>query len=219
MEETEIVKNKTTRKRTPRSKWIMFGMGLLVGVLTLGAFRFFSVSDHHVHYHADFALYVDGQRDEFKSPTYYEEVQSCGGGEVDNPRIRVHLHDDEPSAVHVHDNAVTWGALFANLGYVLGDQVIRTSSGVHVDGQDGKKLTFLLNGEFVPDVANRVVGDKDVLLISYGDETVATQKSHYNAIPRTAEKHDNTADPAACSGSHPLTWQDRLKAAIGLDRK
>lgn len=204
----------TKSKRTHRLRY--FVIGLILGALLLGAFRYVNVKNDDTHYHANFALYVNGQRDDFKSPTYYEEVQSCGG-DTDNPRVRVHLHDEDAATVHVHDKGVTWGALFANLGYTLGDSVLKTSQGVFVDGQDGRKLVFDLNGEQVVDVANRVIRDQDVLLIDYGTTDKASLKKKFDAIPRTAKQHDQTADPSTCSGSEPLTWQRRLKAAVGLN--
>lgn len=193
--------------------WLL--IGLLLGVLLLGVFRYFNVKDHHTHYHANFALYINGQRDEFKSPMYYEEVQTCGNDPT-NPRARVHLHNMDAASVHVHDEGATWGALFANLGYTLGNSVLRTSSTTYIDGLGGN-LKFMLNGEQVVDVANRTIGDEDVLLVSYGNESTENLKKQYDTIPRSAENLDHTSDPAACAGSKHLTWRDRLKAAIGLN--
>jgi hypothetical protein len=193
--------------------WILIGM--LLGAGLLGAFRYFNLKDHHTHYHANFALYINGQRDEFKSPTYYEEVQLCGNDPT-NPRARVHLHDMDAASVHVHDDGATWGALFANLGYTLGNDLLRTSSTTYINGLGGN-LKFMLNGEQVVDIANRTIKDDDVLLVDYGSGDNAALKKEYDAIPRTAEEHDHNADPSTCSGSHPLTWRDRLKAAAGLN--
>jgi hypothetical protein len=99
---------------------------VLVGAVVL---RLFTLTPHTTHYHANFALYINGQRDEFKSFTFYEEVQSCAGHDTNNPKIRVHLHDQKNDVVHVHDAAVTWGHFFANLGYSLGDTFIKTDAG------------------------------------------------------------------------------------------
>ncbi len=199
----------------PKLSWAILALGFVVGVVVLGALHFFRDVEHPVHYHANFALYVDGTRDTFKSPTNYEEVQTCGA-DLDNPRGRVHMHDEDPYTVHVHDAAVTWGALFDNVGYTLGDNVLKTGQGVYVSGTNGKQLTFILNGSPVFDVANRVIKDKDVLLISYGNESNAIQQKHYDAIPRTAAEHDATNDPATCSGSKPQTTISRLKSALGI---
>jgi hypothetical protein len=217
----EVKKSEHTESRFSRTlhnikrATLWFFIGLFLGALLLAAFRFVNLKSHHTHYHANFALYLNGQRDEFKSPTYYEEVQACGA-DPSNPRNRVHLHDMDPYTVHVHDDGATWGALFANLGYTLGNSLVRTSSVSYIDGLGGS-LKFVLNGEPVVDVANRTIRDGDVLLISYGDEDQAELQKRYDAIPRTAEHHDHTSDPATCSGSQPLTLKDRFKAALGLN--
>lgn len=216
MSETEEIQEKPIKKSS-RGRRVFAGFiaGFLLGALVLGAIRYVTFKDDHVHYHANFALYVDGTRDEFKLPTYYEEVQACGT-DSDNPRSRGHMHDNDSYSIHIHDHAVTWSNFFSNLGYTLGNNVVATSSQTYVDGQDGKRLSFYLNGEKVPTVANQVIGDQDVLLVSYGSEDQAAVKKQYESIPHTAKKLDESKDPAACSGSAGPTSTDRLKAAVGL---
>lgn len=212
METTDTTINKTSHKT-----WLIpLIAGVIIGMLLFVSYRVIVMKDMHTHYHANFALYVNGQLDEFKSPTYYEEIQTCGA-EEGNPRSRAHLHDQNAAAVHVHDEGTTWGHLLANLGYSLGDTVLKTSNGTYIDGTDGSKLTFLLNGESVIDVANRVIGNEDVLLINYGQQDRATLKTQLAAIPRTAGEKNATADPATCSGSQPLTISERLKRAFSAN--
>ncbi len=197
-------------------------LGFVAGIVWLLGMRFILQSNDSVHYHANFSVVIDGTPDEFKNFSFYEEVASCGGNDVNNPKLRVHLHDDgtlsRDNVVHVHDEAVTWGHLFANLGYTLGNDVIRTSQGVFVNGQDGKRLNFILNGEQVVAVANRVIGDQDILLVSYGKEDLPNLKTQYEQVPKDAGTYNNTADPAACSGEKPLTWRERLQRTLNLTK-
>lgn len=195
-----------------RIGWALLA-GFLFGILWVFGMRVILAKEDHVHYHANFSLFVNGQEDKFDNFSFYEEVASCGGNDVDNPKIRVHLHDHKPHVVHVHDNAVTWGELFANLGYTLGNDVVKTDQGVFVDGQEGKKLTFILNGEIVPAVANRTIGDTDALLVNYSDEDAPALQAHYKTVPHDAAEFDKHADPAACSGAEPLTFTERLRRA------
>src|SRR5687767_1251717 len=102
----------------------------LVGMLWLLAIRFVLIAKIETHYHANFAVYVNGQREEFDNFSFYEEVQACGGDEINNPRTRVHMHDKVNHVVHVHDNAATWGHFFANLGYGLGSNYLKTGDGI-----------------------------------------------------------------------------------------
>lgn len=191
-------------------------IGLFVGAFTILGLRVILVQDHATHYHADFALYIDGQQDKFDNFTFYEEVQSCNTQDENNPRHRAHMHGNEAGSVHIHDDGVTWGAFFANIGYGLTNKSIQTDKGVFVDGADGKKLTFILNGQKTSSIANKLIGDKDMLLIDYGDGS-NTQKE-YDSIPRLAAQHDVTPDPASCSGSSKLTFADRLKRAIDFSK-
>lgn len=189
----------------------------IMGALWIAAIHFFTAQINAVHYHANFALYVSGQRDEFKG-LYYEEVQSCNEQGSTDPRTRVHMHDNVNNVIHVHDQAVTWSDFFANLGYTLGDNVLADDKGhTYINGQNGK-LSFILNGKPVDTIADRVIQDRDVMLISYGNDSQATLQKQYNSIPHTAEKYDEGSDPATCSGSKPLTITDRLKHAIGLEQ-
>jgi len=191
-------------------------IGFLAGMIWLTAIRFVTFKDDSIHYHANFALYINGQRDAFDNFTFYEEVQSCGSDEANNPRIRVHLHDNNPSVVHVHDAGATWGQLFANLGYVLGDNLVQTDGGMYVSDTDGSYLRFILNGQEVDGLANAAIRSEDVLLINYGKEDVAALEQRYAEITKDAADYNKRNDPSSCSGSKPATFSERLKQSIGL---
>jgi len=188
----------------------------VAGVLLFGGIRAALYKPDNVHYHANFALYINGTHDDFNNFTFYEEVQSCDSHNLDNPKVRVHMHDQNNALVHVHAHGVTWSQFFTNLGYTLGDNLIKTDKGVYIDGQDGNKLTFILNGKSVDTIANRIIGSEDVLLINYGKDDAATIAQRYQAVPRTAHAQNLEKDPASCGGAEDLTLSARLKSAIGL---
>ncbi len=181
------------------------------------AIRFITYDPHTVHYHANFALYINGQRDEFNGPGYYEEVQACMNNHSSDPKVRVHMHNNVNSVVHVHDAGATWGQFFANLGYNLSDTLVQTNNGTYISGVDGAKLTFMLNGQKVDDIANRLIGDDDVMLISFGNDDQAALQKQYDSIPKNADTYDHGHDPAGCVGSKPLTFGQRLKIAVGFN--
>lgn len=190
-------------------------VGFVIGTLWLVAVRFVSFKDDRTHYHANFALYVNGQRDEFKSSTFYEETQACSADEV-GPKARVHLHDQKPSVVHVHDEGATWGHLFANIGYGISGEALQTDEDVYIDGQDDNRLRFILNGKPVDSLANEVIRSEDVVLIDYGDDETSTLQGRYEQINKDAAEYNTKSDPSACSGSKPITFTERLKKAVGL---
>lgn len=210
---TEIADIKTSWLKKPVNLLVI---GLFVGALTILGLRVLLVQDHHTHYHANFVLYINGQRDEFKNPLDYEEIQSCSVQDENNPRHRVHMHQPENDAVHIHADGVTWGNFFNNLGITLGSSLIKTDQGLFVDGENDKKLTFILNGQEVDSVANKHINSEDTLLVSYGDPKDA--KSQYDQIHHTAAEHNTKPDPASCSGSEQLSFGDRIKRALDFSR-
>ncbi|MCA9349351.1 hypothetical protein KC878_04410 [Candidatus Saccharibacteria bacterium] len=176
--------------------------------------RLLLVEPESVHYHANFAIYVDGVRDPLERFSFYEEISACSPDNSNNPRSRVHLHDNNPYTVHVHDSAVTWGHLFANLGYALSDTSLTTDAGLLVP-KKSKQLRFVLNGKPTFSVANTVINDEDVLLVDFSDSNEATVLQRYSEIPRDAHEFDIKQDPAACAGSQAETFMQRLERTIG----
>lgn len=194
--------------------YVSLAIGVLAGMLIFISLRFAFAKSNHPHYHANFGLFIDGKRDNFENFTFYEEVQSCSADHVNNPKSRVHLHNQESDTIHVHDAAATWNHFFNNLGYNLGYNSVSTGRDIYVDGQNGKQLTFILNGQEIDSAYNRVIGNEDVLLISYGDPKQA--KDEYSQITKTATEYNHKPDPATCSTNGELTIIDRLKHSISL---
>lgn len=212
----EVKKESRKKLNLPLLGAVLF----LLGALSVVAVRFVTVKSTSVHYHANFALYVNGQRDEFKSFTFYEEVQQCAADDANNVKAKAHLHDQKSDLVHVHAEGVTWGQFFANLGYGLSNRALTTDAGVFVNDQDGNHLSFILNGQPVANIANEVIKSEDTLLVNYGKDDNETIQTRADAIPRTAGEANTQNDPASCSGSgNEPTFTDRLKAAFGIDQK
>lgn len=172
----------------------------------------------HAHYHANFGVFISGQRQEFKEFTYYEEVQACTLHDEDNnPKERTHMHQPNNHAVHVHDHNVIWSDFFTNIGFGLSNKALTTTDGVYVDGGGGvgsRKLSFVLNGQTTKDIAGKVINDKDSLLVSYGSEDDGALQKQYEQIPRDTERIDKSTDPASCGGNEGHSLKDRLKATF-----
>src|SRR4029078_13418935 len=92
---------------------LLLGAGLVLGALIMTAIRFAVYKPNNTHYHADFALYVNGVRDGFKGPRYYEELQSCKDNNSTDPHERTHMHNNINDVVHIHARGVTWSHFFA----------------------------------------------------------------------------------------------------------
>lgn len=197
---------------------IAFIVGILIGFAGLIGVRMALVKDTKPHYHADFAVYVDGQRLKYEGPTFYQEVNICSTAGPNDPLARAHMHNNNDHVIHVHDYVVTWSDFFANLRYGLSDKSLALDDKVLVDGNDGKKLTFWLNGQPVDHIANKVIGDQDRLLISYGNADQAALKKQFNSVQNDAKTFDEGSDPASCSGEEKLMLSKRFKRAFTVNQ-
>jgi len=185
-------------------RWFLVGAGVVLGALIVLAIRFATYSPpNHVHYHANFAVYINGQREQFKDPSYYQEVAICSADAGDNPKARVHMHDEVNDVIHVHDAGVTWGNFFENIGWSLSATSIINKQGAIYTENDQNKLHLILNGQDYTDLgglANTVIRDKDRLLISYGNEGQTTVMAQFKTVAHTAAQVDQQTDPKSCGG-------------------
>lgn len=200
-------------------------VGFIAGVLWLVAIRYITSESDETHYHANFAVYINGERLPFDNPTFYEEVQSCGGDELFNPKIRVHLHDRISHVVHVHDAGSTWGHLFLNLGYTLGNDLLATDTEVFTE-EEGE-LTFILNGNKTSSISNQTIRSEDALVIWYETDNSESEEVQaeagpsdpqqaYEALQKDAAEYNTRQDPSACTGGKQITPAERLKQAVGV---
>lgn len=185
------------------NKWSLLSIGLILGAVIILGIRFFTYQPETIHYHANFALYVNGQQEQFKDARYYEETaaQTCTLEKVESPLERAHMHDNVNNVVHVEDHLVTWGSFFQNLGFGIGDDYLKTTDKIYSPDAHNK-FTFILNGKEVDSIANQIIGDQDKLLVSFGDTSSDQLQKQYNSIKNNAQKYDAQQDPASCSGSH-----------------
>jgi hypothetical protein len=196
----------------------LLGIGFIVGVLWFGALRFLLVHPTETHYHANFAVYINGQREEFMGPGYYEEIAACTTAFANNPKGRAHMHDNINDVIHVHDKRVTYQDFFENIGWSVGSDYIHTDTTLYANS-DSATVKFMLNGKQVDRVDSMIIGDKDRLLVSYGSADTDLN-AQYATVANTAAQVDAKQDPASCSGLNgpgEESFTARLKRAIGLN--
>lgn len=193
-----------------------FFAGLLAGAVLLGALRFaFAPLAHATHYHANWAVFVDGERLDLSADRFMEEVAACrANDEGILPEERIHMHENDHDLVHVHHQGATWGALMANLGMSLGDDHLFLADGRRLAPDDSTRLVFVLNGLAVPSVHNRVVRSGDRLLISYTADPVAAEQNEFRQVRDDAEMYNEMQDPASCAGHGELSPLERLRMAF-----
>jgi hypothetical protein len=190
------------------SRWFLSVGCLLLGALVVLGVRFVTYQpEKGVHYHANFAVYINGQREAFKAPNYYEEeaVTTCSASETSEtettPMSRVHMHGNVNDVVHVEDSRVTWGNFFTVLGWNVGPSYLATRDGMYQNGSHGK-VTYTLNGKVVPDISNTIINDQDKLLVNYGNQNADQVGQEYALIKNNALAADQSKDPAGCGGNH-----------------
>ncbi len=190
-------------------------IGFIAGLLWFAALRFFLVQAEETHYHANFAVYIDGVQQDFSDTSYYEEVAACTIAYKDEPKGRVHMHDKVNDVIHVHDKRVTYADFFHNIFWTVGDEVLETREAVYQNGGE-KKLVFILNGQEVDRIDSRVIGNLDKLLVSFGDAATDFM-AQYSTVDDTAAEVNKYQDPATCSGLNGPgnnSVMNRLKRAI-----
>ena len=198
-------------------KWFLVSLGFIAGAMLILGIRAAAYKPpEKVHYHANFAVYINGQKEPFSMMNYYEEeaAASCSVSSSEesetSPMSRVHMHGNVNNVVHVEDSRVTWGNFFTVLGWNIGGNYIATRSSLYQNSDQGR-LWYILNGKRVDSVANAVIGDQDKLLVNYGSQSPDEINQEYGQIKNNALKADESKDPASC-GSHEdsTTMMDRL---------
>jgi hypothetical protein len=192
--------------------------GVVIGALLLIGIRFaLQEPPHAVHFHANWALMVDGQRVDLTAQRYMVDVLQCTiDPSHQAPEDRVHMHEGNHDIVHVHASGVTWGHFLANLGFGVGDDYLQLRDEM-LRSDSTRTLKFVLNGNRVRSIRNLAVGDQDRLLISFGTETLEeVVANQFPTVAQDAGEYNTRPDPASCSGAHEETFGERLRrAAIG----
>lgn len=198
------------RHNTSKSKLLLiFILGALVAAALILGVRYYSLISNTTHYHATFAVFVNGQRQEFEEAGFYEEVVSCTLAE-ENPAARVHMHRPDNDIVHVHDDQVTWGNFFENIGFSISDRHLKTNSQLYV-GRDSSPVVFWLNGQPVRSPANRVIENEDVLMVSYGTANEPALRQQYEATSNDEAAAANQQDDPGSCGGNVRDWRHILR--------
>jgi hypothetical protein len=187
-------------------------IGIIIGATAILSLRYFAYSPERTHYHANFDIYINGRREAFKNPMYYEEEAGgiCSLDTAMTPGERAHMHDNVGDVVHVEDHAVTWGQFFQNLRWTVNDKLIQTPNNLYVT-DEMHKITFLINGHEIQDVTPETIHDKDRLLVDFGSMNDAMLQSEFKTVPTTAVTYDEGKDPASCMSNSQPAIRERMK--------
>ena len=128
-----------------------------------------------VHWHADFALYIGGERHDFEQDRFF----SHEGAELSE---NAHIHPPRPHLVHVHREGTTWREFFASLGFELTDSCLTTPEGEQFCTSEAERLSFFLNGVKVDGLAFQDITNIDRALISFGSESQEELQQQFAAV-------------------------------------
>ena len=192
-------------------------LGAFLGLLIFIGLRYvFFAAPKAVHFHANFAVFVEGKRLDLSGDKYMEPISGCKPEYIDIlPQERAHMHEHEGDLIHIHDHGVTWGDFMANIGFAFGKTYLITDEEKPYFNSRGKTIKFILNGRQVENPSDQLIKDEDRLLVSYGSETVdQTIAQQFPQIASTAHEEDVTPDPASCSGDIPFDFWTKMKKVV-----
>lgn len=147
------------------------------------------------HYHANFAIYIDGERVDFSGDEFMEDIAACGLSDLMFPQHRAHLHENNPETIHIHAQWVSWGHFFANNGIVFNDSILSLEDWERILlTYEGNKISFLLNWEKVINPYNDLIKSEDSLVIVYWDDTNISELF----VSDNAAEYNSKYDPGSC---------------------
>ena len=198
-------------------------VGGLVGIVAIGAARFATMPELDdgagPHYHANFAVFVDGERLDLSAMHYMQDIAACKANpDLILPVERAHLHEGIHDVVHVHHEGATWGHFFANIGFALGDDFLITDRGERHFTVPGQTFKFVVDGLDVPSIYNNVIESEERVLISFGSESLdKIFDTQFAEISSTANSFNQFhKDAGGCSAAEPVseTTGEKLRGAF-----
>ncbi len=175
---------------------------LILIALTAWVTYIFLPRPYQVHYHANFAVFIDGKVWDFGRDIYMEETSRCNITTDVKPQDRIHLHENKSDLVHVHMAGATWWDLFANLEWGMGSGYLVDDYGkIYLTGS-GKSIFYFINGESVRNPQNLAVKSTDQLLVySWTGSREDIVKNYMPRVAKTADEYNHKADPASCGSN------------------
>lgn len=179
---------------------------LLLLILATGVFLvwyIYSASEHvPPHFHANFAMYIDGEKIDFSGDQYMEDVAGCSiTGDI-MPKDRVHLHENNPDTIHVHAAGVSWGHFFANNNITFWEKYLVLDNWTVYKNNDSSSIKYIINWKIKTNPFNKFIWSKDRLLIAYGNKTDEELLILYETVSDNAGEYNEKYDPGSCGGTN-----------------
>ncbi len=164
------------------------------------------------HFHANFAMHIDGERIDFTPDEYSQDVAWCKVGDTVYAKDRAHLHENNPDTIHIHHDWVTWGDFFKNNNMLFNEQTLVMDDGKIYVNNEKDTLLFILNGNVVKNPFNMLINSKDRLLINYWEESEDNLLlGKFQEVSDNAAEYNAKYDPGTCSGTNENSKTSLIK--------
>lgn len=174
---------------------------LILGVGIYLIWYIHSGSEHlPPHFHANFWVFINGERVDFSDEKYMEDVAGCSLTGKLYAKDRAHLHENNGETIHVHHDGVTWGHFFANNNIYFWEDILIMDNGEIYTSSENSGLIFFLNGQLAENPYNVLIWSKDKLIISFADHTNAdfTVEDLNTKVSSNAWEYNEKYDPGSC---------------------
>ena len=155
------------------------------------------------HFHANFAMYINGERVDFSLDKYSQDIAGCKIGNTMYAKDRVHLHENNADTIHIHHDGVTWWDFFKNNNMLFNEKLLIMDDQKVYSNNEKDTLRFILNGEEIKNPFNVLIHSEDQLLVNYWEESIDDLTlGKFLEVSDNAWEYNNKYDPWSCSGTH-----------------
>lgn len=168
-ERTEEEQERYRRKQREKYVYAAIGVIALLG-FAAGAYTLMPEATQQTenigpagsgHYHADFAVYIEGEKFDFSERSYQVVDQ------------RAHVEGLSDDVVHAHASGVTFGYFLETLGWEYNETALQTRSQTYLEEKGKEVRMFVDDGSGWKEVEPQdyLFDDGDRVLLAYGDYT------------------------------------------------
>lgn len=148
-----------------KKAWIsLLLVASIVGIVGFYFQKKEAVVPEHVHYHAGFKVFIDGQEQDYSDFQYMSLVPCSTEKQKLTPEElqleKAHLHDQVDDVAHVHRAGAHWKDLFQNLG---------------VEFEKGKEVVAYSADGVIPDILNTEIQSYQSIVIVVGSQEKAEE--------------------------------------------
>lgn len=170
-----------------------------IAAIVLLAYQFFVAKPPSVglqeeyHAHADFAVFINGEKLNFSQKQFMHE-EACGKpGEThaidlnseEGRKEAAHLHDLNGNVMHLHHENATLAIFFKNAGFTLTRNCLETPQGKYCN-TESRKLKVFDDGLQVQDLEKFVPKDAGKILVTYGSESAGEVRAQNEQLTSQA---------------------------------